>query len=66
MERQPTEDERDGIAWWNGLDERTRGVWLEKAGNTGRVTDAWEAYKRDKRAKAAIPRTRGADERTQD
>jgi len=45
MTRKATEDERKGMEWWNGLDEVTRRVWLEKVG-TGRVADAWDAYKR--------------------
>jgi hypothetical protein len=46
MQREPTEDERYGISWWNGLDEPTRALWMEKVGNTGRVAEAWEAYNR--------------------
>jgi hypothetical protein len=46
MEREPTDDERDGMTWWNGLEETARGFWAKKAGNTGRAADAWAAYKR--------------------
>lgn len=46
---EPTEDEREGMAWWNELDEATRRYWMEKAGNTGRASDAWEAAKRARR-----------------
>lgn len=43
--REPTADERAGMAWWNALDEAGRRHWMQQAGNTGRVADAWEAYK---------------------
>jgi hypothetical protein len=36
----------DELAWWNRLDERERARWSALAGNTGRVKDAWEAFKR--------------------
>lgn len=42
----PSADERAGIAWWNALTQRERSAWMEKAGNTGVVADAWEAFKR--------------------
>ena len=38
-------DDELGIAWWNSLTERERARWSEKAGNTGRAKDAWEAFK---------------------
>ncbi|MCF6120508.1 hypothetical protein L2449_27160 [Mesorhizobium muleiense] len=45
MNREPTADERAGIEWWNALDEAGRRDWMQRAGNTGRAADAWEAFK---------------------
>jgi hypothetical protein len=42
----PTEDELAGMAWWNGLPEYERTRWMGFAGNTGKVADAWEEWKR--------------------
>jgi len=41
-----TRDDELGMAWWNALSERQRAKWSAIAGNTGRVKDAWEAFKR--------------------
>src|SRR5260370_35997472 len=41
-----THDDELGMAWWNALSERQRAKWSATAGNTGRVKDAWEAFKR--------------------
>ena len=41
-----TRDDELGMAWWNGLTEQERAKWSAIAGNTGRVRDAWEAFKR--------------------
>jgi len=41
-----THDDELGMAWWNALSERQRAKWSVIAGNTGRVKDAWEAFKR--------------------
>ena len=41
-----TRDAELGMAWWNALSERQRAKWSAIAGNTGRVKDAWEAFKR--------------------
>jgi hypothetical protein len=41
-----THDDELGMAWWNALSERERAKWSAIAGNTGRVKDAWEAFKR--------------------
>jgi hypothetical protein len=41
-----TRDDELGMAWWNGLTEQERAKWSAIAGNTGRVKDAWEAFKR--------------------
>jgi hypothetical protein len=49
-DREPTEDESAGLQWWNRLDEHARCYWTERAGNTGRALDAWEAYKRERGA----------------
>jgi len=34
------------MAWWNGLTAAQRREWMARAGNTGIVADAWEAFKR--------------------
>jgi len=34
------------MAWWNALSEPQRAKWSALAGNTGRIKDAWEAFKR--------------------
>ncbi|SAL86353.1 hypothetical protein AWB68_07998 [Caballeronia choica] len=49
-DREPTEDESTGLQWWNRLQEHARRYWMERAGNTGRALDAWEAYKRERGA----------------
>jgi hypothetical protein len=41
-----TRDDELGMAWWNALNEQERAKWSRLAGNTGRVVDAWEAFKR--------------------
>ena len=41
-----THDDELGMDWWNALSERQRAKWSAIAGNTGRVKDAWEAFKR--------------------
>lgn len=45
----PSRDERDAMAWWNGLTRSEREKWLAQGG-TGQHRDAWEAYKRVKAA----------------
>lgn len=35
---------RDGMAWWNGLCEVDRGLWMHLAGDTGRVSDAYAFF----------------------
>ena len=44
-DREPMKDEAAGMKWWNSstLEERRR--WMRVAGDTGRVSDAWNAYK---------------------
>lgn len=39
-------DDEIGMAWWNNLSELDRKKWAKLA-DTGRVKDAWEAYKLD-------------------
>jgi hypothetical protein len=53
-ERAPTEDERRGMAWWNGMEADRRRHWLEKAAKSGggSAADAWEVYKRTQNANA--------------
>lgn len=46
-ERAPTSDELDGMQWWNLLSEQHRRHWMSRAGDTGRVADAWAVFKRD-------------------
>jgi hypothetical protein len=41
-----THDDELGMIWWNALTEQERAKWSAIAGNTGRVKDAWEAFKR--------------------
>lgn len=43
----PSEDPQAGIAWWNELPEAVRAEWMVKAGNTGRVADAYGAFLTD-------------------
>jgi hypothetical protein len=43
--REPTADERAGMAWWNSLSEPRRGDWLLMAGSA-KAADAWAEYKR--------------------
>ncbi len=45
LDREPTEDERAGIDWWNSLSEFARADWLRIAGSA-RPADAWTEYKR--------------------
>jgi hypothetical protein len=49
---QPTDDERAGMDWWNGMTEQQRGAWLETA-KSARPADAWAAYKRQRDGQAA-------------
>jgi hypothetical protein len=48
-EREPTNDEAMGMAWWNGLTESERAHWMKSAG-TAVVADAWAAFKAAKRS----------------
>ena len=46
-------DKTDGercMAWWNGLSPEERRQWMRRAGNTGRVSDCWEEFKRQETA----------------
>jgi hypothetical protein len=47
---EPTKDDELGMAWWNSLTKQERAKWSAVAGNTGRVKDAWEAFKRGSRS----------------
>jgi hypothetical protein len=40
------DDAHEGMNWWNSLPEELRRFWMDQAGNTGVVADAWEAFKR--------------------
>ncbi len=44
-EREPTPDEREGMAWWNGLTEASRARWLSLS-NTATPATAWAEHKR--------------------
>ncbi|HWZ50165.1 MAG TPA: hypothetical protein VNW54_01745 [Granulicella sp.] len=57
MDREPTEYERSGMDWWNGLGELDRKFWMMKAGDTGVVADAWAAYQRGLKPVADIELT---------
>lgn len=48
IDRDSPSDGEAGMAWWNGLSDDERKQWAIRAGNTGRASDAWEAYKRQK------------------
>jgi len=39
------DDDAEGVAWWNRLDERDRRVWLDYA-QSDRPVDAWRAFQR--------------------
>ncbi|MDO5693663.1 MAG: hypothetical protein Q4G70_14515 [Pseudomonadota bacterium] len=43
-DREPTEDERRGMEWWNAASELQREFWLRVA-SSARPADAWAAYK---------------------
>lgn len=42
--REPTNEEAAGIAWWNGMPDHERAHWAKRAG-TGVAADAWQLYK---------------------
>ena len=44
FDREPTEDEQAGIAWWNSLTEASRAEWLRIAGSA-KPADAWAEFK---------------------
>ena len=44
-DRQPTEDEAAGMAWWNDQPEAGRYAWLQRAGVNASIADAWRLYK---------------------
>lgn len=39
------DDDKMGADWWNLSTEADRAFFMEKAGNTGRVVDAWRVFK---------------------
>jgi len=43
-ERNPSPDEAAGMVWWNGLTERQRAQWLDRAGSAV-VAEAWAVFK---------------------
>jgi hypothetical protein len=43
-------DAETGMSWWNALTDHVRAEWMRRAGNTGRASDAWEAFKRQQAA----------------
>lgn len=43
--RRPTDDERAGMAWWNGLSETMRQYWCELSGSSV-AANAWAWFKR--------------------
>ncbi len=44
IDREPAADESMGMAWWNGLTERARALWLERA-DSAVPADAWALFK---------------------
>lgn len=57
--REPTADERAGMAWWNDQTPHERSYWC-RAADSPRPADAWAAYKRHAardRAAAADPQS---------
>jgi len=48
LDQQPTSDDVQGMAWWNGLSEAERALWLTRAGGIGSAKDAWESFKQDR------------------
>ncbi|NHZ66628.1 hypothetical protein [Massilia genomosp. 1] len=44
-ERTTTQDEQDGIEWFNSLTETGRAEWLNRAGSAV-PADAWQEFKR--------------------
>jgi hypothetical protein len=44
VERDPNDDEKAGMAWWNGLSERARALWLQRAASAV-AADAWALFK---------------------
>lgn len=44
-DRELTEDEVLGVAWWNGLTEKERAFWLQAA-RSAVPADAWAFWKR--------------------
>lgn len=43
-DREPTADERAGMAWWNAMSEHARREWLRKA-RSAVPAEAWAAYR---------------------
>ncbi len=43
-DRESTDDERAGMAWWNSLSESERARWLAAA-SSAKPADAWAAFK---------------------
>jgi hypothetical protein len=43
---EPAADELLGMAWWNGLSDRARALWLQRVG-TAVAADAWALFKTD-------------------
>lgn len=48
LDQQPNSDDVQGMAWWNGLSEADRALWLTRAGGIRSAKDAWEAFKQDR------------------
>lgn len=44
-ERKPTQDELDGMTWWNSLTEKERAYWLAQA-DTAIAAQAWAHFKK--------------------
>lgn len=48
-----TDDEREGMDWWNSLTESSRAYWLDFAGSAV-PADAWACFKRVERPTGAV------------
>lgn len=45
QKRKPTQDERQGMNWWNNATRSERRYWLDIA-KSARPADAWQAFKK--------------------
>lgn len=43
-DREPTEHEQAGMAWWNAMSKEERTLWLYLVGGKASPADAYELY----------------------